>query len=147
LCFHADADAPTDERAFDERIIPAFDAIQKANQDLCKNLVAVVPVQMTEAWMLADTELLKKELGTTKNDDELGINQNPESFADPKEIIEKAIQIAREDLTKRRRRKLTINELYSPIGQTIELVKLERLPSYKKFEKAVRDIFQKLNLL
>ncbi|MFB2833149.1 DUF4276 family protein [Floridanema evergladense] len=147
LCFHVDADDRNDETAFKYLIFPAFDAIKKEKTAVCKNLVAIVPVQMTEAWMLADKELLKRQLGTKKNDEELGINKNPEDFSDPKNIIESAIRIAREHLTKRRRRKLTISELYQPIGQTIKLNKLDTLPSYQKFKEAVRDAFKQLNYL
>jgi len=147
LCFHVDADDRTDAKAFNERINPAFDAIRRAKIEVCINLVAIVPVQMTEAWMLADKELLKHQLYTKKNDEELGINKNPEDFSDPKNIIESAIRIAREHLTKRRRRKLTISELYQPIGQTIKLNKLDTLPSYQKFKESVRDVFKQLNYL
>ena len=144
LCFHADADDKTDKNVFKNIINPAFDAIKSDNRDLCRNLVAIVPIQMTEAWMLADKELLKKQLCTNKNDSDLEINKNPELFADPKQAITNAIKKARENITQRRRKKLTIDDLYSPLGTTIELSKLELLPSYKKFEKAVRDIFPQL---
>jgi hypothetical protein len=144
LCFHADADNKTDENSFNERINPAFDAIKSDKRDLCKKLVAIVPITMTEAWMLADKELLKKQLCTDKSDSELEIDKHPESFSNPKETIKKAINKARESITKRHRKKLTIDDLYSPLGTTIELSKLESLSSYKKFEKAVRDIFPQL---
>ncbi|MDJ0670781.1 MAG: DUF4276 family protein, partial [Microcystis sp. M53598_WE2] len=110
----------------------------------CKNLVAIVPIQMTEAWILADKELLKKELCTNKSDSELAIDKEPESFSNPKETIKNAINKAREGMTKRDRNKLKIDDLYSPLGTKIELSKLESLSSYKKFEKAVRDIFPQL---
>jgi len=141
LCFHADADDKTDENAFNERINPAFNAIKSDKGDLCNNLVAIVPIQMTEAWMLADKELLKKELCTNKSDSELAIDKEPESFSNPKETIKNAINKAREGIAKRYRNKLKIDDLYSPLATTIELSKLESLSSYKKFEEAVRDIF------
>ena len=144
LCFHADADDKTDENAFNERINPAFNAIKSDKGDLCKNLVAIVPIQMTEAWMLADKELLKKQLCTKKSDSELAIDKHPESFSNPKETIKNAINKAREGIAKRYRNKLKIDDLYSPLATTIELSKLESLSSYKKFEKAVRDIFPQL---
>lgn len=147
LCFHVDADDRTDETAFKYLISPAFDAIRKSEIELCKNLVAIVPVQMTEAWMLADKELLKRQLGTKKNDEELGINKNPEDFSAPKVIIESAIRVARDSLPKRRRAELSIGELYQPIGQTIRLTELGTLPSYQKFKEAVRDAFKQLNYL
>ncbi|NCQ95351.1 MAG: DUF4276 family protein [Microcystis wesenbergii Mw_QC_B_20070930_S4] len=141
LCFHADAD---DKDVFKERINPAFNAIKSDKGDLCKNLVAIVPIQMTEAWMLADKELLKKQLCTDKSDSELAIDKHPESFRNPKETIKNAINKAREGITKRYRNKLKIDDLYSPLGTKIPLSKLESLSSYKKFEEAVRDIFPQL---
>ena len=147
MCIHVDADDRTDTKAFNERINPAFEAIRKAETELCKNLVAIVPVQMTEAWMLADKELLKRQLGTNKNDEELGINKNPEDFSDPKHIIESAIRVARNQKPQRRRCELTISELYQPIGQQIKLNKLDTLPSYQKFKEAVRNSFKQLSYL
>lgn len=148
LCVHADADAAADTDAFNYKINPAFTAVNHAQgEDVCKNLVAIVPVQMTEAWMLSDKDLLKAEIGTSKNDVELGIHRSPEVYADPKQVIETAIRIARQDLTRRRRRELTIGELYSLIGQKVALNTLENLPSYQKFKDAVRGAFRKLNYL
>lgn len=149
LCVHADADDRTDANAFNFKINPAFTAMNNDEQErhLCKNLVAIVPVQMIEAWMLSDKELLKAEIGTGKNDEALGIHRSPEVYANPKQAIKTAIRIAREDLTSRRRRDLTISELYLPIGQKISLTTLEGLPSYQKFKEAVRDAFRKLNYL
>jgi len=102
---------------------------------------------MTEAWMLSDKELLKAEIGTSKSDAELGIQKSPEVYPDPKQVIEMAIRIARQDLTRRYRRKLTIAELYSLMGQKIALNKLKNLSSYQKFKEAVRDAFNSLNYL
>ncbi len=148
LCVHADADEPTDAKAFNDKLNPAFDAIKtQQGEDACKNLVATVPVQMTEAWMLSDKDLLKVEIGTTKNDAELGLHRLPELYTNPKEAIESAIRIARQDLTKRRRHKLTIAELYLTIGQKVSLNKLENLHSYQKFKEAVRIAFQELGYL
>ena len=148
LCVHTDADSKTDENTFDNKINPAFTAIGDLSyRSLCNNLVAIVPVQMTEAWMLADRKLLKEEVGTSKSDMELGIDKEPEDYSNPKHIIENAIRKARQDLTRRRRRNLTISELYSPIGQKVALKSLEKLPSFQKFKKAVRGAFVKLNYL
>ena len=104
-------------------------------------------MQMTEAWMLSHKDLLKDEIGTGKSDAELGIHKSPEVYADPKQAIETAIRKARQDLTMRRRHKLTIAELYLPIGQKVSLNKLENLPSYQKFKEAVRIAFRQLGYL
>ena len=148
FCIHADADDKTDAATFATRIDPAFSAInQMVDETVCKNLVAIVPVQMTEGWMLSDKKLLKTEIGTNKTDLELGIDKEPETYNAPKEVIKHAIRISRQDLTRRRRHELTIEELYSPVGQKIELILLEKLPSYRKFESGIRQAFQKMNLL
>jgi hypothetical protein len=147
LCVHTDADDRSDTNAFEHKIAPAFTIVAATNIEACKNLVAIVPVQMTEAWMLADKSLLKEEIGTVHTNQKLGIYRQPEAFADPKEAIENAIRMAFQDLSQRRRRKFDISELYLPIGQKISLEKLEQLNSYRKFKQAVRDSYRALNYL
>jgi hypothetical protein len=148
LCVHADADNSKDENTFINKIMPAFQCVNNIEDiDCCKNLVAIVPIHMTEAWMLSDKELLKTEIGTTKSDEELNIYRNPEEYDNPKDTIENAIRIGRQELPKRRRHELTISDLYSLIGQKIALTKLESLLSYQKFKNAIRDTFKKLNFM
>lgn len=148
LCVHTDADDTTDIFSYNNKIIPAFTAVNDIQgESICKNLVAIVPVRMTEAWMLSDKELLKAEIGTSKSNEELGIDRLPEDYNNPKQTIEDAIRIARQNLTKRRRHELVISELYSPIGQKVALSTLERLTSYQKFKEAVRAAYTKLNYL
>ncbi len=148
LCVHLDADSTTDDKVFANKIKPAQDALSELDEsEYCRILTAIVPVQMTEAWMMADKELLKKEIGTSKSDEHLGIDKKPEAYSDPKKTIEDAIRTAREDLTKKRRRELKIDELYSLIGQKTSIEKLNQLPSYSKFKDAVRDAYKRLGYL
>ncbi len=147
FCIHADSDNISDEHVFKHKIVPAVQAVNTLPVDkACNNLVAIVPVRMSEAWMLADTDLLKEEFNTTKTDSELFININPETIADPKAVIEKALQLAQDHLPQRRNR-IIIGELYQPLGQKIQLNKLEQLSSFKKFKLSVEDAFRKLNYL
>ena len=148
LCVHSDADGTTDFNTFQNKIIPAKNEIDpKDENEYCKIITAVVPVQMIEAWMLADKELLKKEIGTNKTNNELNINRQPEEIANPKTVIEEAIRIARAELTRRKRKDLTISELYLPIGQKITIEKLNTLPSFLKFKDAIREAYRDLNYL
>ena len=147
FCIHVDADDDSDANVFETRIKPAFTEIMASPDEFCKNLVPVIPVQMSESWMLADTQLLKDEIGTTMTDVQLGIDRNPETVADPKQKIIAAIQIARANLTKKRRRNLDISELYQPIGQKISLDRLSEIPSYSKFKDEVRNAYRTLNYL
>ncbi|MDD4993051.1 MAG: DUF4276 family protein [Paludibacter sp.] len=148
LCIHSDADNKKLEDTYRNRIKPAMDVLAtKDENNFCKIVVAVIPIQETEAWMLADKELLKREIGTEKSDNELQINRHPEVIANPKECIETAIRIAREGYTKKRRKDLTISELYLPIGQALDLEKLEVLSSYQDFKNNIKEAFRTLNLL
>lgn len=148
LCIHTDADAAIDTATFTDKINPAFENISNLEEvNICKNLVAIVPIQMTESWMLAEKELLKKEIGTDKSNNELGIHREPERTSNPKRVIETAIQIMEQSLTNRRRKQLKIGQLYLPIGQKVKLENLESLSSYVRFKSSVRDAFRKLNYL
>lgn len=146
LAIHTDADRDTFQERMENKIKPALKLLEKQGEECCKLLTPIIPVRMIEAWMLADKELFKEEIGTSKSDAELGINRDPESMADPKQTIENAIRIATEHLPKRRRR-LSIAELYEIIGDIIDLNALSTLDSYRHFKEAVRTTYQALNYI
>ncbi|HQU82514.1 MAG TPA: DUF4276 family protein [Pyrinomonadaceae bacterium] len=148
LCIHTDADSNSDKHVIEHKINPAFENVANSeNTSLCKNLVAVIPIQMTEAWMLADKDVLKNQIDTVLTDQDLEIHRQPENYADPKAAIENAIRISRRDLPRRRRYEFEISELYQIIGQTADLKKLAQLHSYQKFKNGVVEAFKKLGYL
>lgn len=148
LCIHSDADDATNQNVLDNKIAPARELIKAQSDDTtCKILVPAIPVQMMESWMLADKDLLKNEIGTTKTDNELGINRSPESITDPKAVIEEAIRIARQEITRRRRKELRIGDLYLPVGQKVSIDKLKELPSYRRFQEDIRQAYRELHLM
>lgn len=102
---------------------------------------------MTEAWILADKQLLKQQIGTTLSDTELNLNKDLESISNPKQAIENAIRIARQNIVKRRRRNLGIGELYAPLGQLINIDQLMDLKSYRQFWDNVINSLKQLNLM
>lgn len=146
LCVHSDADAPSDATVMQHKFKPAMDAISNMENEAYRNIVPVVPVQMIEAWMLADMELLKEQIGTNMSNHDLGLNRAPESITDPKFVIDETIRLARASLPKRWRWELKRTELYQPIGSAIELDKLASLPSYRKFCDSVRLAFSEMNI-
>lgn len=147
LCIHTDADSGTDDVVFRNKIEPTIAALDECrDQNVCKICSFAIPVQEMEAWMLADKSLLKKQIGTELSDAELGINRNPEEITHPKEVIEEAIRIARRELRPRLRGRLSISELYLPIGQGMSLEKLETIPSYLKFKNSVIDSLRVMGL-
>ena len=148
LCIHADADDSTNQKVLVDKFAPAIDLINRqCDVSTCKVIVPVIPVQMMEAWMLADKELLKKEIGTTKTDNELKINRTPESMAEPKAVIEGAIRISQQEKTKRKRRELKIGDIYLAMGQKISFDKLKQLQSYRQFQEDIRRAYRELHLL
>lgn len=148
LCVHCDADARDMENVMNNKITPATGALNNENiTTTCQILVPVIPIQMIEAWMLADKQLLKEEIGTDLTDNELGINKYPELITDPKEVIKDAIRIARQTITKRRRHDLTISDLYAPIGQKVSIESLRTLSSFQHFQEGVRSAYRQLHLL
>lgn len=144
LCVHTDADAATNEQAYRQKISPAIAAL---NQEQGQTIVPVVPVHEMEAWMLADKDLFKQELGTNLSDQELGIQHAPESLHDPKAVIEQAIRLARANLTKKRRGDLSITDLYSSIGSSLSLPRLMALSSFEDFVQNTRQAYRALGLL
>lgn len=147
LFVHTDSDDINDELIFASKIVPAQKTLSEQDSNsYCKEMIAIVPIRMTEAWMIADTELLKSEIGIDKTDAELGIHLNPEKLNNPKNIIEEIIRLSKEDLTKRRRNNgLNISDLYQIMGQKVELSELEKLPSYLKFKNSLIIKLKELN--
>lgn len=148
ICVHCDADAPSIDRIVKRKIVPAFNEVQK-NPNACRNLVAIIPVQMTEAWILADIDLLINEINSVKSCDELGLPCKArlvEKIADPKARIENALRIDRQKLT-RRRTKLRIADIYTPLGQKIPIEALNELPSFRTFKENVTQSMINLKYL
>lgn len=146
LAIHTDADKDSYEVRRQNKVIPAQKRLDALSDDYCKLLTPVIPIRMIEAWMLADTSLLKEEIGSSLSDHELGLDRPPETIADPKQTIENAIRIANTHLPKRRHH-LHISDLYDLIGDKISLPALSRLSSYRLFQDAVRSTYKRLHYL
>lgn len=148
LIIHTDADDTNAKSAYQNKINPVLSYISNKPEDThCKNIAALVPVRETESWMLADKQILIRQIGTRKSDVELNLNGHPESFTDPKSRIEEAIRIGRADLPKKLRNALQISDLYSFLGQSIQIENLRTFESFKDFEINVRKLFVDLNYL
>lgn len=137
LFVHADADHLTWTKALSERVLPGISLVQErltAGEAVCRDLVPVIPVQMVEAWMLADPEALRATVGTVLSPDELGIPMQAheiEGEARPKERLA-AIMRAAYAQRPRRRRSVNIGDLYQPLADQVSLERLNRLPAYRQ---------------
>lgn len=148
LVVHTDADDASSDKVINDKITPAIENLQgQANETHCKNLIPLIPVYETESWMLADKKAFLLSIGTTKSENELGIQGNPETFSNPKKRIEEAIRIGRSELPKKIRNNLDISDLYSFLGALIQIDNLNNYKSYRDFEQNVRKAFVALNLL
>ncbi len=143
LIVHSDADDPEPDKARFERIEPGFKLVQETNENVCKDLIAIIPVQAIEAWILADYELLLKEVGTDLTAIDLGIPETAkyvQKISRPKRRLEEALQKAYASRS-RRRRESDIRFLYQPMGEKINLERLHQVPSYLQF---VEDLTETL---
>lgn len=146
IVVHTDSDCDTYEERFEHKFQPAIDRLAALEDDdsYCTVLTPLIAVRMIEGWILADKQLFKAEINTTLSDSELGIARNPEMISDPKQVISDAIKISTIGQP-RRRKELSIADLYAPIGAKISLEALNRLSSYREFRKCVKETFCRLH--
>ena len=139
LCVHVDADASTHKPVYNRKIEPCLVEMSN-NEDVVKEIVPVIPVYMTEAWMLSDINLLIEEIGADPEVARLvlpsRVNQI-ERITDPKSTIVEAIRQAYSYKPKKWSIP-DISQLYLPLSQKISLDTLKRLSSYMRFYNACR---------
>lgn len=134
LVVHSDADHRTPDRALRERIQPGFNRVHSSSENVCKNLIPVIPVQMIEAWMLADPETLREVIGTDISTQNLGLPNKAaqvEFDSDPKRTLREVVQKA--NVARSRRRQIDLSTRYERLARQISLERLSNVPSYKQF--------------
>ncbi len=145
LIVHIDADSPFPTEARQNRFDPGFKLVKQAGEKTCQDLLPILPIQETEAWLLVDREMLIKELEINKSANELGIPpaRHIESIAQPKERLNDIIKIANQF----RRRPLDIKDLYEPLGEMIRLEKLALLSAYRQFISDLMSTLTELGII
>lgn len=137
LIVHVDADDRTHHDAIYERIQPGFDLVKASKEDVCRQLIPIIPIRMTEAWMLADPEAFKEVVGTDVPTRNLGLPARPhqvEAELDPKHQLRQAIKLASASRPRRRRRRgIRLGHLYEPLARQIRLERLSAVPAYQRF--------------
>ncbi len=146
LIVHADADDSTTERALTERFQPGYDLVQRlktqSNEQMCEHLLAIIPVRMIEAWLLADAQALSQVIGTKLDAVSLGLPtkaKSVESDPNPKQTLKQAAQKAIANRT--RGRQINIGTIFEPMARQISLERLKEVSSYQRF---VEDLTQTL---
>lgn len=153
LIIHVDADFPTSERALGERIQPGLTRIQEARNNgdrVCEYVIPIIPVQMVEAWMLADAITLHQVLGSGVPLEALSLPARPhqvESVPYPKEML---FTVVSQALGNRARRRRNIHReiilLQELLARRIQLSELQKIPSFLEFERYLRITLQHLQL-
>jgi hypothetical protein len=142
LFIHADSDGDQG-RAIQERIEPARALLQA---EWGAQSVAVVPVRMTEAWVLADFQALKGAFGTTMSEHDLGLADaeahGPDRLTDPKATLEAAFRASRG-----RRRARSVAPYFGMIGETASFDELRKLDAYRRMEGELRLSLRTLGYL
>lgn len=144
---HMDADAPDTTRAYAERFLPGYVAIQESEAEVNQDIVPVIPVRMTEAWMLVDFDAFRETIGTSKTGEELGFPPHPrqvESIQAPKDVFETAVRHARPN---RRRQTPAPEDVYTSLAARVDLGRLERVPAYAEFKNNVETLLVRLSYI
>ena len=143
LIVHLDADEDKPDRALEERFKPAKAELETLDaSDYCQNLLPLIPVHETEAWMLANTDVLLRTIGASKQlspytQAKLGLA--PEQHTDPKAVLADILREERAYLPKKQRGSLSMEVLYGLLGGRLRIQDLQGLASFQAFEMALRQ--------
>lgn len=143
LFIHADADARSSERARSERVVPALEQLESLEG--ARGGVGVIPVRMTDTWVLADSETLCRVMGTTLPAKRLGVpasGKELEALEAPKHVLEHAW---RQVHGGRRRRR--VGSIYALAGEQARLNELRKLTAFRVFERELENALVTLHYL
>jgi hypothetical protein len=130
-------------RTYRERIAPVADALPPESG---ARIVGVIPVHETEAWMLCDGNALRDALGSTLDDERLGVPRAAgeiETLADPKTVLD-AVHVKASGGRRHRRRAGPPRTL---LGEKVAIDALRRLTAFRSFEAQLRQALVELGFL
>jgi hypothetical protein len=133
LFVHRDVDAQTTQQRVKE-----IEDTAKGYSTV--KLVCVIPVRMTEAWLLTEEESIRRAVGNPRGTTELNLPSlgRLEALPDPKEELFRCMRLA-VDLNSRRMRGFIPEQHRHKVGEQItDLSKLRKLPSFVHLENQLR---------
>ncbi|MBB5869752.1 hypothetical protein F4553_003131 [Allocatelliglobosispora scoriae] len=102
-----------------------------------RNVVKVIPVQTTEAWMLADGDALRVASGSSGlSDRQLGVPRRPsevERIPAPKTLVQGLLPDTKSH--------------YNLLAENIRLEQLEQVPSYQRWAQDTRAALSSLGFM
>jgi len=136
LFVHRDAERQDPEKRYEE----IGHAIQQAkSQGFGIPAICVVPVQMTEAWLLFDETAIRRAAGNPNGKNPLNIPslKEIERISHPKDILFEILKKA-SGLTGRRLKKFNLDQSRIRITELVlDFSPLRQLPAFQKLEKDI----------
>ena len=123
---HNDADARSLDQVLNFKWKPWLDECRNT-----ENWLAVIPIRMTESWMLADVEALKSTfIISAENIRQIIGNGDPESISDPKNKLA--------EIVRRGKQKRTTN-FEENLAKRTRFEVLEQLPSFQFLKSQIEE--------
>jgi Domain of unknown function (DUF4276) len=137
LFVHRDAEGATVE-AREQEIRRAATSLRNPPSHVC-----VIPVRMTESWLLLDEEAIRTAAGNPRGTSHLQLPMAKaiEKLADPKARLFEAL-IAAADRSGRRKRQFRPEAARHRVAELMDRAKLRLLPSFGHSELQVRHFFE-----
>jgi hypothetical protein len=106
-------------------------------------VVGIVPVRMTEAWLLFDEQAVRRAAGNPNGRERLPVPvADPENVADPKELLHDALRLA-SGLSGRRLSKFNARRVAHRVAEYIgDFSPLRSSPSFARLENDLREVLQ-----
>jgi hypothetical protein len=139
LVVHRDSEIPSPDPRFEE----VNNALLEARCNV--NAISVVPVRMTEAWLLFDQQAIRLAAGNPNGSSPLRIPAaHWDELPDPKNVLYEALRVASE-LTGRRLRKFQISQAAHRVSEYIDdFSPLFSLRAFARFEADLSQILREL---
>jgi hypothetical protein len=140
LVVHRDSETPSPDPRFDEVI----NALIEARCNV--NAIIVVPVRMTEAWLLFNQQAIRLAAGNPNGSSPLRIPATRwDELPDPKNVLYEALRVASE-FTGRRLRKFQVAQAAHRVSEYIDdFSPLLSLQAFARFEADLTRILSELN--
>jgi hypothetical protein len=133
LFVHRDAEKESRQK----RVSEIHQAVNLIKEDVTFPVVCVIPVKMTEAWLLIDEKAIREAAGNPKGSQPLNLPKpsKTEELSDPKEILKGLLETARGHAP-RRQQTVSITRIAELID---DFQPLKQLPAFRQLESELRD--------
>lgn len=141
LFIHRDAE----KESLKTRTSEIFTAVAKASEKGCKvPAVAIIPVRMTEAWLLFNEKAIRHAAGNPNGKASLNLPplKKLEGRPDPKQDLQRALQAASELQGRRLKKFNTTQAFWRVVDFLDDFTPLRQLEAYLAFENAIKKIRQ-----